>query len=370
MALMMEVLEWMDMVGNDMIHRIPQEGSLDIKAGAQLIVRDSQSAIFFKSGKGYDVLGPGRHTLSSLNVPLLTKALSMPWGFKSPIRCEVYFINHKVFTNLKWGTRDPVAFRDSELGLVRLRGYGTYTCRIVEPLLFINSLVGRQSAYSTEDISSYLRDVMVARINDLFGEKLDTILDLPAQYDELAADIKERITGEFSKYGMELIDFYITSITPPDEVQKMIDEKSSMGAVGDLDRFVKYSLAKAMSSGGTTAQAGAGIGMGAGVGLMVPAMLSKALTSDERDLAKESLPTVTCPKCGVDTPECSRFCYKCGHQMIAANRCPDCGTDLPTEANFCSSCGKKLDEELVCQKCQAKLPPGSKFCTECGEKLA
>jgi len=369
MAVMMEVIEWVDMTGTDMIHRFPEKGSTDIKAGAQLIVRESQSAVFFKGGKAYDVLGPGRHTLSSLNVPILTRALSLPWGFKSPIRCEVYFVNHKIFTNLKWGTRDPVAFRDRELGLVRLRGYGAYTCRITEPLVFLNSIVGREAAYNTEDISNYLRDVIVARINDLFGEKLETIFDLPKQYDELSRDIKQKIGGEFGKYGMELIDFYITSITPPDEVQKMIDEKSSMKAVGDLDKFLKYSMAKALSSGGDAAQGGAGMGMAAGVGLMVPAMLSKAFSPDERNLASESVPTVTCPKCGIDTPQNSRYCYKCGNPMIASDRCPECGTDLADNANFCSSCGKSVREKAVCKNCGTKLPAGSKFCTNCGEKL-
>ena len=370
MSVMMEILEWMDMKGNDMIRRIPEKGSTDIKAGAQLIVRESQSAVFFKSGKGFDILGPGRHTLTSLNVPILTRALSLPWGFKSPIRCEVYFINHKVFTNLKWGTRDPVAFRDKELGLVRLRGYGSYTCRITEPLVFINSLVGREAAFNTDDISNYLRDVIVARINDLFGEKLETIFDLPKQYDELGLEIKQKVSNEFSKYGMELLDFYVTSITPPDEVQKMIDEKSSMKAVGDLDKFLKYSLAKAMSSGDNSAgQTGAGLGMAAGVGLMVPSMLSGAFSADEKNLATEKIPTVTCPDCGIDTPQNSRFCYKCGHQMVSANRCADCGTDMAVDANFCQACGKKLGEKTPCGKCGAKLPPGSKFCTDCGEEL-
>jgi len=369
MAVLMEVIEWMDMTGKDMINRFPERGSADIKLGAQLIVRESQSAVFFRSGRAYDVVGPGRHTLASLNIPLLTRALSLPWNFKSPFRCEVYFINHKVFTNLKWGTKDPVAFRDKELGLVRLRGYGTYTFRVTQPLLFINTLVGRESRFSTDDIGDYLRDVIVARINDLFGEKLETIFDLPAQFDELGNDIKLRISNDFSKYGLELIDFFVTSITPPDEVQKMIDEKSSMKAVGDLDKFLKYSLAKAMGSGGDSAQTGTGLGMGAGIGMMVPGLLQGALSPEQRDLKTEPLPTVTCPKCNTDTPENSRFCYKCGHQMVAVNTCPNCEEELTAEANFCHNCGKRLDEKTVCGKCGAKLLSGSQYCTECGEKL-
>lgn len=370
MAILMEVIEWVDMTGSDMIHRYPEHGSADIKFGAQLIVRESQSAVFFKNGHAYDAVGPGRHTLTSLNIPLLTRALSLPWNFKSPFRCEVYFTNHKIFTNLKWGTKDPVAFRDKELGLVRLRGYGTYTCRIIQPLLFINSLVGREACFGTNDIEDYLRDVIVARMNDMFGEKLETILDLPAQFDELGQQIKQRISDDFTKYGLELVDFFFTSITPPDEVQKMIDEKSSMKAVGDLNKFLKYSLAKAMASSGDTAKAGAGIGMGAGIGLMVPGFLQGALAPQQRDLKTEPIPTVTCPKCNTDTPENSRFCYKCGHQMVAVNKCPECGAELSPEANFCYICGKKLAEKIICGKCGAKLPPGSKFCTKCGEKLS
>jgi len=371
MGLMMEVIEWVDLHSEDMIHRIPEEGSLDIKLGAQLVVRPTQSAVFFSDGKACDVLGPGRHTLSTLNIPILTRLLSLPWGFTSPFRAEVYFVNHKVFIDLKWGTRDPVAFRDREFGLIRLRGHGVYACRIKEPLVFLNRLVGHQALYTTHEIEDYLRDVIVARLNDLFGESLSTILDLPKQYTELAEQIKALVGLEFSKYGMELTDFYITAITPPDEVQRMIDEKSGMQAVGDLDRFLKFEMAKAFGSAnaGGYAGAGAGLSMGAGVGLLAPMLASKAIAPEQTDFKREPLPTVTCRACGADTPEESRFCYKCGHQIIAVNRCGDCGTELPADAVFCSTCGLNLAAAPACPECGRKLPGGTKFCYHCGKKL-
>lgn len=370
MGLMMEVLEWVDLSSEDMVHRIPETGSMDIKLGAQAIVRESQTAVFFSNGRGCDILGPGRHTLSTLNIPILTKLLSIPWGFTSPFRSEVYFVNHKVFINLKWGTRDPVAFRDSEFGLIRLRARGNYTFQIREPMVLLNRLVGHQSLFTTHDIEDYLRDVIISRINDMFGEKLSTILDLPAQYTELGMEIKDDIAIEFSKYGIELQDFFIASITPPDEVQKMIDQRSGMGAVGDLDKFLKFGMAKAFASSGDTGlpAAGAGIGMGAGVGLLAPLMMSKALSPQQTDFKEESLPTVTCSDCGADTPEESRFCYKCGHQIITINKCGNCSAELPANAVFCSQCGNKLAATLSCKDCGHSLPTGTKFCYHCGNK--
>ena len=138
----LEILEWFDETGDEIVHRIPESGSGEIKYGAQLIVRESQAAVFFHGGRACDAFGPGRHTLSTGNIPILTKMLSLPWGFSSPLRAEVYFVNRKVFTNLKWGTRDPVAFKDSKLGLVRLRAFGMFNLQIVQPLLFINSMTG------------------------------------------------------------------------------------------------------------------------------------------------------------------------------------------------------------------------------------
>jgi len=165
----LEVIEWFDESGKEIVHRIPEKGSGEIKFGAQLTVRESQSAVFFYKGKAYDAFGPGRHTLKTANIPLLTKVIAIPWGMTSPLRAEVYFINMKVFPNLKWGTRDPVAFRDRELGLIRLRAFGVFNIRVIQPLLLINSLVGTQGIFSTEEIEEYLNRVIVSRFNDYMG---------------------------------------------------------------------------------------------------------------------------------------------------------------------------------------------------------
>jgi membrane protease subunit (stomatin/prohibitin family) len=365
----LEVIEWFDESGKELVHRIPEDGSGEIKWGAQLTVRESQAAVFFYNGKAYDAFGPGRHTLKTANIPLLTKIASIPWGMTSPLRAEVYFTNMKVFTNLTWGTRDPVAFRDKELGLIRLRAFGVFNIRILQPILFINSLVGTQGIYSTEEISDYLNQVIVSRFNDFMGESIDTVFDLPARYNELSDELKTLLANDFTRFGLGLNDLYINSITPPPDVQKAIDDKSRLGVFDDINKLLKMKAAMALETASQT-QGEAGAGLGMGMGFMMPSMLAGAF--QDKTAQSSISEEILCPACKQPVPNDAKFCPHCGKQLIIIKKCPYCGDDIPLNAKFCPSCGRLVDEkpqEKKCPHCGAMNLPNATFCNQCGEKL-
>jgi membrane protease subunit (stomatin/prohibitin family) len=343
----LEIIKYFDQTGKEISHRVPEEGSADIKLGAQLIVQENQAAVFFRDGKAMDTFKAGRHVLSTMNIPLLTRVLSLPYGFKSPFQAQVYFVNLKTFLNLKWGTKEPVSFKDSELGFVRLRAFGIFSIKVANPQLFIAEVAGTQPVYTTDQIEDYLRDLMVGRLNDFLGETLKTIFELPQYFDEMAAGWKSRLTDDFAKYGLEISDLVINAITPPEEVQKMIDERSGMGAVGDMGKFMQFKAAKAMEKAaekGGEASSGMGLGLGAGFGMMMPGMINKAMEQGKEPGAADvqaGAKARKCPKCRKDIARDAKFCPECGGELPSAAFCDTCGEALPPGAKFCPACGKK-----------------------------
>lgn len=349
-----DVIEWRDMGGNEIVHRWPAAGPGNIRLGAQLTVRESQAAIFFRDGKALDTFHAGRHTLTTMNLPLLQRIINIPFGGETPFQAEVYFVNLRTLTELKWGTRSPVLFRDKELAMVQLRAFGLYTCRIAEPQLFVNKVVGTESRYDEASIEAWMRNFIVARFTDTLGEVLESILDLAAMYDEVGVAVRERCREDFDKYGIELIDLLVEAITPPEEVQKMIDERTSMEAVGDMGRFTQYRTAQAIGdmaqqpgAGGGGMQIGAGLGAGMGMG----AAMAEAMKQARSDSAPETpaaaagaaAATVQCPKCQADAPAGSKFCPNCGGAMPAGDaHCTECGAEVPDGAKFCGNCGHKV----------------------------
>ena len=278
MPKIMEVIEYTDFNQNMMVKRMPDFGDFEVKFGAQLTVRESQCAIFMRDGQALDIFTAGRHVLKTQNIPLITKMVTkLGYGTDSPFRSEVYFLNLKVFSNLKWGTKEPILFNDSFFKKIRIRSFGMFSIQIEDPTLFLNKLVGTLGSFETSQIEDFLRNIIITRITDIYGENLESVSDMPRSFNELSFAAKTILANDFDSFGLKIHDFAISSISIPEHVQEMIDTKSGMEAVGDLDNFFKYKAALALEAaaenpGGGAAQ-GAGLGAGMGMGFMLPQML-------------------------------------------------------------------------------------------------
>ena len=294
MARVIDVVEVPNQQKDEMVRRLPEYGSGDFRFGSQVIVREFQQAVFFRDGKALDTFTAGRHTITTANMPLLSSLIGMVTSGRTPFTAEVYFVNMREFLDQKWGTAEPIPLRDSDLGLVRLRAFGTFSLQVDDPALFVNKIVGAQGIFETPQITRFLRGIIVAKLTDLLGEMGKGLFDLPALYDEIGAGAKAKVQDDFANLGIQLKTLYVNSISPTEETAKAIDERAAMGAIGDMSKYLQFQTARgirdaAQAGGEAGSVTGAGVGLGAGMGM--GAAMAQAMGQTMAPQAGEQAPS-------------------------------------------------------------------------------
>jgi excisionase family DNA binding protein len=248
---LIEVIEWTDDSRDTLSFRFPDDDKA-IKNGAQLIVRESQAVQFVYLGEFGDTFGPGKHTLVTDNIPVLTRLKSWKYGFNSPFKADVYFVNTRLFTGNKWGTANPLMMRDNDFGVVRVRAFGTYDFRIVNPKLFLKEVAGSDHNFELEEFADTMRSRIVSVFTDALATARIPVLDAAARYTELGEALSPLINPVVgAKYGLEIASFVVENISVPAEVEQAIDKRTSMAAVGNLNDYVKFQMAQGLEKGGT-----------------------------------------------------------------------------------------------------------------------
>ncbi len=291
MPRIIDVVEAPDQQRNQMVVRVPEVGSGDFRLGSAVIVRESQSAVFYRDGKALGVFGAGRHQITTANLPLLSSVLKLATGGNDLFTAEVYFVNMIEFTDWKWGTPEPVTLRDQDFGIVRLRAFGNYSVQITNPQLFVTKIVGTGTGYQTNQIQDFLRGMIIARFSDILGESKVAALDLPGMQDEIGAAVRAKLSDEFDAFGLALKTLFLQNISLPEDVQKAVDARASMGAIGNMQQFLQYQAAQAMrdaaqqEGGGGLAGAGMGLGAGAGLGAAMGQTMAQAMQQPQQPAA-------------------------------------------------------------------------------------
>ena len=290
-----EIIEWLDESSNSIVYRFPVYNQ-EIKMGAQLVVRENQVALFVNEGKAADLFGPGTYTLSTQNIPIMTTLRGWKYGFQSPFKAEVYFFNTRMFTDLKWGTANPVMMRDAEFGMVRMRAFGTWAMRISDPKVFFQTIVGTQGLTTTEDVVTHLRSTILSKLSDAVAEAKIPALDLAANYDELGQIARKRITEDFAELGVELPRFVIENISLPPEVEAAIDQRSKIGIYGDsLGKYAQMQAADAIGKAAENPGGFAGAGAGLGAGMAIGNVMSQAFVGSQQQQQPQGPPPPPAP---------------------------------------------------------------------------
>ena len=358
--------------------------SQELGTWTQLIVNESQEAILLKGGQALDLFTAGRHTLSTNNIPGLNKLINLPFDGKSPFTAEVWYINKIHSLDIKWGTRDPIQLQDPQYKVfIPVRSFGQFGIQIEDSRKFLVKIVGTLPTFTKDTLCEYFRGALITKIKDLISSylvaKKISIMEINAYLDEISEDVKHRLAPVFSEFGIRIINFFVNSVSVPEDDPAVQKLKAALAKRAEMD-IVGYNYQQERSfdtmqtaagneggSGGNLMNAGLGLGMGlgmgAGVGNAMGHMAQQINTS----------PTQECPKCRTGNPPGSKFCASCGQSMAVAMNgasqipCGKCTALIPSSSKFCLSCGSAVCS--ACPKCKVELKPGAKFCPECGERL-
>lgn len=370
---LLEVIQCKDIPKDTIVQRFILKDREEIMNSSTLIVGPNQAAIFVHKGEIADVFGPGTYKLATENIPFITKILSLPTGFNSPIDADVYFVNTQQFTGIKWGTQNPIMLRDADFGNVRIRGFGVYSFKVDNPKIFMTEMSGQNQLYKVADVEEQIKPMIISALTDAIAESKISALDLAANYNEFSENVLGCAKEKFDKFGLKLCTVVIENLSLPEEVEKALDERTKLGVLEDkMGTYTQYQAANAMRdaaqnpSGGNLAGLGVGLGAGVAVGNVFGANLNmQNPTTNVKVENTDKKSANACVKCGASLKEGAKFCPECGAKQ--GTTCAKCGATLNANAKFCPECGTPTTK--TCPKCGAVLGANAKFCPECGEKI-
>jgi membrane protease subunit (stomatin/prohibitin family) len=286
---LIDIIEWLDDSRDTITWRFPRYDN-EIKMGAQLVVRESQAAVFVNEGTVADTFWPGTYPLETQNLPILTTLKGWKYGFHSPFKAEVYFVNTRQLTEMKWGTQNPVILRDAEFGMVRLRAFGAYAARVVDPARFLRELVGTDAQFRTDEVQEYLRQLIVGRLAPALAGAGVPVLDLAAHQTTIGTRLAGALSEELAEVGVQIPKFIIENISLPPEVEQALDKRSQMGILGNLDQYTKLQTANAIEEAARNPSGGAGEGMGLGLGLAMGQRMAGNLAGAQAQATQPAAP--------------------------------------------------------------------------------
>ena len=278
---LIDIVEWLDDSRDTLVYRFERHNN-EIKYGAKLVVREGQSAVFINEGQLADVFKPGTHTLETQNIPILSTLKGWKYGFNSPFKAEVYFVNTRQFTDLKWGTMNPIMLRDPEFGPVRLRAFGTYAMKVADAGALVKEIAGTNGRLTVEGLTDQIRNFIVSRFAEALGEAKIPALDLAANYSEIGGALITAIQPAVSPYGIQLTALLVENISLPPEVEQALDTRTKMGVIGDLHKYTQFQTAEALRDAAKNPGGTAGAGLGAGMGFALAQQMAGALGNTQQ----------------------------------------------------------------------------------------